>query len=158
MPMSPTSVTSGKCPLSPDGNLTSDNNAKNKAFRKLRTAVKERQLVPVSTGLKKFEPKIPKLILLDGLTFITSFPYHVIFDKNLKIKHGGVKLQEICPGINTEGARVDDFLFFRHPQISLNVPSIQVFINNIFMAEIKKEVMSEHYRGKPSLSVRGTIQ
>ena len=101
--------------------------------------------------------KVPECVVIDAQTFITSFPYHVVFDKNMVVKHGGIKMQEICPGLNIEGARLDDFLVLRHPLISLTVDNIQVFINNIFMAEIKKEVMSDMYRNKPPLSVRGKL-
>lgn len=112
--------------------------------------------IEASVGLGgKFKPKIPERVMLDGYTFITSFPYHVVFDKNMVIKHGGMKIQEICPGINKEGAQLNDFMFLRHPLIELTVDNVQVFLNNIFMAEIKKETMSADYKDKPPMAVRG---
>ena len=99
--------------------------------------------------------KIPEKVLIDGATFCESHPYHVLFDKNMVIKHCGAKLQEMCPSINEDGAKISDFVILRHPVIPLSVENIRLFIHNIFMAEVIRETMTTFYQDKPPLLVRG---
>ncbi len=99
--------------------------------------------------------KIPEKVLVDGQTFCGSFPYHVLFDKNMVIRHCGLKLQELCPEINNDGAKVTDFFILRHPVIPLSVANIRLFIHNIFMAEIIRENMDTYYQKGPPMLVRG---
>ena len=111
----------------------------------------DRNMSP-STDLKQ---KVPERVLLDGQTFCDAFPYHVVFDKNMVIKHCGTQLQAMCPRINDDGAKITDFMILRHPVITLGVDTIRQFIYNIFMAEIIRETMDTRYQDKPPMLIRG---
>ncbi|XP_041470939.1 guanylate cyclase soluble subunit beta-2-like [Lytechinus variegatus] len=112
--------------------------------------ISEKRILPIS----HFKPKVPARILLDPETFCKTFPYHILFNGDLMIMHSGSKLQQFCPLINDEGARLRDILILDHPQIELTSENIFLFLNMIFMATLKKEAMAPHM---PVVSLRGQM-
>ncbi|XP_072166485.1 guanylate cyclase soluble subunit beta-2-like [Diadema setosum] len=120
---------------------------------RVKTAVRlsrQERVIPVS----QFKPKVPTKILLDPTTFCKTFPYHILFDSDLIIRHSGSKLQQFCPLVNKEGGTLRDILILDHPQIDLTSENIFLFLNMIFMVTLRREAMATQM---PVMSLRGQM-
>uniref|UniRef100_A0A803VBG7 guanylate cyclase n=1 Tax=Ficedula albicollis TaxID=59894 RepID=A0A803VBG7_FICAL len=107
--------------------------------------------------LRGFDPVYPKSLWIDTKTFCNGLPFHMVFDKELKVKQAGVSIQKIVPGIQTMGISLDQYFRIVHPEVPFTISSIQKFINSQFVFQTRREMMPESWRERPMLELRGQM-
>ncbi|XP_018411944.1 PREDICTED: guanylate cyclase soluble subunit beta-2-like [Nanorana parkeri] len=105
--------------------------------------------------LKSFQPVYPDRLWMDEKAFCNEFPFHIVFDKELKVKQAGVKIQKYVPGIQTMDIRLDEYFTIVHPQVTFTISNIQTFTNSQFVLRTKRETMPESWKKQPMLKLRG---
>ncbi|KAG7502371.1 guanylate cyclase soluble subunit beta-2-like [Solea senegalensis] len=80
-----------------------------------------------------FCPCYPDKLWMEEKAFCNAFPFHIIFDKDLKIKQTGVNIQKFVPGLQTRDATLDQYFIIVHPQVTFTIESISKFINSQFV-------------------------
>ncbi|XP_053561532.1 guanylate cyclase soluble subunit beta-2-like [Bombina bombina] len=104
-----------------------------------------------------FRPVYPDKLWVDEKSFCNEFPFHIVFDKQLKVKQSGVNIQKYVPGIQTMDIRLDEYFTLVHPQVTFTISNIQTFINSQFVLKTKREMMPETWRDHPMLKLRGQM-
>ncbi|XP_063155748.1 guanylate cyclase soluble subunit beta-2-like [Candoia aspera] len=104
-----------------------------------------------------FEPLFPERLWLEEKTFCHAFPFHLVFDENLKIKQAGVNIQKFVPGLQISGTRLDKYFSIIHPQVTFTIPSMKKFINSQFVLKIRREIMPKSLKKRPALKLRGQM-
>ncbi|XP_057887399.1 LOW QUALITY PROTEIN: guanylate cyclase soluble subunit beta-2-like [Melospiza georgiana] len=107
--------------------------------------------------LRGFDPVYPKSLWIDTKTFCNGLPFHMVFDKELKVKQAGVSIQKIVPGLQTMGISLDQYFRIVHPEVPFTISSIQKFINSQFVFQTRREMMPESWRERPMLELRGQM-
>uniref|UniRef100_A0A8D2PIL0 guanylate cyclase n=1 Tax=Zosterops lateralis melanops TaxID=1220523 RepID=A0A8D2PIL0_ZOSLA len=107
--------------------------------------------------LRGFDPVYPKSLWIDTKTFCNGLPFHMVFDKELKVKQAGVSIQKIVPGIQTMGICLDQYFRIIHPEVPFTISSIQKFINSQFVFQTRREMMPESWKERPMLELRGQM-
>ncbi|XP_066445081.1 uncharacterized protein C13orf42 homolog [Eleutherodactylus coqui] len=105
--------------------------------------------------LNTFQPVYPSRLWMDEKAFCNEFPFHIVFDKQLKVKQAGVNIQKYVPGIQTMEIRLDDYFTIVHPQVTFTISNIQMFTNSQFVLKTKREMMPESWKKHPMLKLRG---
>ncbi|XP_075054064.1 guanylate cyclase soluble subunit beta-2-like isoform X2 [Mixophyes fleayi] len=105
--------------------------------------------------LNSFQPVYPTRLWMDEKAFCNEFPFHIVFDKQMKVKQAGVNIQKYVPGIQTMDIRLDEYFTIVHPQITFTINNIQMFINSQFVLKTKWEMMPESWKTQPMLKLRG---
>ncbi|XP_075707173.1 guanylate cyclase soluble subunit beta-2-like [Rhinoderma darwinii] len=105
--------------------------------------------------LNSFQPVYPSKLWMDEKAFCNEFPFHIVFDKQLKVKQAGVNIQKYVPGIQTMDIRLDEYFTIIHPQVTFTIPNIQMFTNSQFVLKTKQEMMPESWKKQPMLTLRG---
>ncbi|XP_056418018.1 guanylate cyclase soluble subunit beta-2-like isoform X2 [Hyla sarda] len=105
--------------------------------------------------LSTFQPVYPSRLWMDEKAFCNEFPFHIVFDKQLKVKQAGVNIQKYVPGIQTMDITLDDYFTIVHPQVTFTISNIQMFTNSQFVLKTKKEMMPESWKKHPMLKLRG---
>ncbi|KAM6945328.1 guanylate cyclase soluble subunit beta-2 [Aplochiton taeniatus] len=106
----------------------------------------------------KFLPSYPNKLWMDEQAFCNAFPFHIVFDRELKIKQTGVNIQKFVPGLQTMGIRLDQYFTIVHPQVTFNIESIRKFINSQFVLKTRREMVpqaSQHHQ--TMLKLRGQM-
>uniref|UniRef100_A0A8B9QKI7 guanylate cyclase n=1 Tax=Apteryx owenii TaxID=8824 RepID=A0A8B9QKI7_APTOW len=118
-----------------------------------------RGIVTLGKGklLRRFDPVYPKSLWIDPKTFCNGLPFHMVFDKELKVKQAGVSIQKIVPGLQTMGICLDHYFSIIHPEVPFTISSIQKFINSQFVFQTRKEMMPESWKQRPMLELRGQM-
>ncbi|XP_045911398.1 guanylate cyclase soluble subunit beta-2-like isoform X1 [Micropterus dolomieu] len=80
-----------------------------------------------------FSPHYPNKLWMEEKTFCNTFPFHIVFDENLKVRQAGVNLQKFVPGLQARDATVDQYFTIIHPQVAFTIESIRIFINSQFV-------------------------
>ncbi|NXU65494.1 GCYB2 cyclase, partial [Horornis vulcanius] len=113
----------------------------------------------LTTGklLRGFDPVYPKSLWIDTKTFCNGLPFHMVFDKELKVKQAGVSIQKIVPGLQTMGICLDQYFRIVHPEVPFTISSIQKFINSQFVFQTRREMMPESWKERPMLELRGQM-
>ncbi|KFZ51583.1 Guanylate cyclase soluble subunit beta-2, partial [Antrostomus carolinensis] len=106
--------------------------------------------------LRGFDPVYPKSLWIDTKTFCNGLPFHMVFDKELRVKQAGVSIQKIVPGLQTMGICLDHYFSIVHPEVPFTISSIQKFINSQFVFQTRREMMPESWKQRPMLELRGT--
>ena len=70
--------------------------------------------------------------------FQSCFPFHIIFDRELVVRHMGVSLQRLFPHALHE-ARLPDLFELLRPSIRLTYASIRSSINNFFIVATRQQ-------------------
>ncbi|KAL4656927.1 guanylate cyclase soluble subunit beta-2-like [Arapaima gigas] len=104
-----------------------------------------------------FTPSYPQKLWIEEQTFCNAFPFHIIFDENLKVKQSGVNIQKFVPGLNTKNSRLDEYFSIIHPQVSFNIESIKKFINSQFVLKTRCEMVPESAQQHSVLKLRGQM-
>ncbi|KFO99845.1 Guanylate cyclase soluble subunit beta-2, partial [Calypte anna] len=104
--------------------------------------------------LRGFDPVYPKSLWIDTKTFCNGLPFHMVFDKELRVKQAGVSIQKIVPGLQTMGICLDQYFSIVHPEVPFTISSIQKFINSQFVFQTKREMMPESWKQRPMLELR----
>ncbi|XP_030312157.1 guanylate cyclase soluble subunit beta-2 [Calypte anna] len=107
--------------------------------------------------LRGFDPVYPKSLWIDTKTFCNGLPFHMVFDKELRVKQAGVSIQKIVPGLQTTGICLDQYFSIVHPEVPFTISSIQKFINSQFVFQTKREMMPESWKQRPMLELRGQM-
>ncbi|XP_068548234.1 guanylate cyclase soluble subunit beta-2-like isoform X2 [Anas acuta] len=107
--------------------------------------------------LRGFDPVYPKSLWIDTKTFCNGLPFHMVFDKELRVKQAGVSIQKIVPGLQTMGICLDQYFSIVHPEVPFTISSIQKFINSQFVFQTRREMMPESWKQRPMLELRGQM-
>ncbi|KAL2096341.1 hypothetical protein ACEWY4_008489 [Coilia grayii] len=118
-----------------------------------------RGLVRMGKGklLRGFEPVYPAQLCIDLKTFCSAFPFHIVFDEELRVRQAGVTIQRIVPGLQTAGIRLDLYFTILHPDVPFTISSIRTFINSHFVLQTCRDMMPECWRERPMLELRGQM-
>ncbi|KAF3857496.1 hypothetical protein F7725_009355 [Dissostichus mawsoni] len=111
-----------------------------------------RAVVPSDQGslLCTFSPCYPNKLWVDEKAFCNAFPFHIVFDENLKVRQTGVNIQKFLPGLHARDLTVDQHFTIIHPQVTFTIESIRKFINSQFVLKSNKDKHS-------SLKLRGQM-
>ncbi|CAJ1087129.1 LOW QUALITY PROTEIN: guanylate cyclase soluble subunit beta-2-like [Xyrichtys novacula] len=88
-----------------------------------------------------FLPCYPKRLWMEGKAFCDAFPFHIVFDEQLKVRQMGVNIQKFVPGLQVRDAKLDQFFTLVHPQVTFTIESIRKFINSQFVLKSHKHIM-----------------
>ncbi|XP_072524856.1 guanylate cyclase soluble subunit beta-2-like isoform X2 [Salminus brasiliensis] len=118
-----------------------------------------RSLVQLGKGklLRGFEPVYPDELCIDLKTFCNAFPFHIVFDEDLRVRQAGVTVQKIVPGLQTMGIQLDQYFTILHPEVTFTIASIRKFINSHFVLQTRREMMPESWKDTPMLELRGQM-
>ncbi|XP_034061385.1 guanylate cyclase soluble subunit beta-2 [Gymnodraco acuticeps] len=94
-----------------------------------------RAVVPSDQGslLCTFSPRYPNKLWVDEKAFCNTFPFHIVFDENLKVRQTGVNIQKFLPGLHARDLTLDQHFTIIHPQVTFTIESIRKFINSQFV-------------------------
>ncbi|CAG5118882.1 unnamed protein product [Candidula unifasciata] len=79
----------------------------------------------------------PEKILLRATDFCSAFPYHIIFDRDLRIRQCGDLVQKHSNTTVTEGMPLTKAFSIVHPRMVLTIENIRKFINAVFLLAMK---------------------
>ncbi|XP_043926708.1 guanylate cyclase soluble subunit beta-2-like [Protopterus annectens] len=118
-----------------------------------------RGIVKIGRGrlLRGFEPVYPESLWIDTKTFCSAFPFHIVFNKELRVKQAGVKIQRIVPGLQTMNIHVDQYFDIIHPEVTFTISSVRKFINSQFVLRTKRKMMPASWKKCPMLELRGQM-
>ncbi|XP_033895800.2 guanylate cyclase soluble subunit beta-2-like [Acipenser ruthenus] len=118
-----------------------------------------RGIVKLGKGklLRGFEPVYPETLCIDLKTFCNAFPFHIVFDEEVRVKQAGVNIQKIVPGLQTVSIRLDQYFTIIHPEVTFTIPSVRKFINSQFILRTKRNMMPESWKSRPMLELRGQM-
>uniref|UniRef100_W5L1E6 guanylate cyclase n=1 Tax=Astyanax mexicanus TaxID=7994 RepID=W5L1E6_ASTMX len=105
--------------------------------------------------LRGFEPVYPNELCIDLKTFCNAFPFHIVFDEELRVRQAGVAVQKIVPGLQTMGIQLDQYFTILHPEVTFTIASIRKFINSHFVLQTRREMMPESWKDTPMLECCG---
>ncbi|XP_051957076.1 guanylate cyclase soluble subunit beta-2 [Xyrauchen texanus] len=104
-----------------------------------------------------FTPCYPNRLWIDERAFCNAFPFHIVFDQDLVVKHTGVNIQKFVPGLQTAGIRLDEYFTIVHPEVIFNIQSIKKFINSQFVLKTRREMLPEIQQNQSMLKLRGQM-
>ncbi|KAM9173381.1 LOW QUALITY PROTEIN: guanylate cyclase soluble subunit beta-2-like [Pangshura tecta] len=104
-----------------------------------------------------FDPVYPERLWVEERTFCNAFPFHIVFDEELRIKQAGVNIQKFVPRLWRPGSRVDKYFTVVHPQVTFTIFSIRKFINSQFVLRAHREMVPDSWRNQPMLKLRGQM-
>ncbi|XP_043114731.1 guanylate cyclase soluble subunit beta-2-like isoform X2 [Puntigrus tetrazona] len=110
-----------------------------------------------SETLSAFEPVYPENLCIDLKTFCNAFPFHIVFDEELRVRQTGVSIQRVVAGLQSRGGLLDQYFDIRHPQVTFNICSIRKFINSHFVLRTRRDRMPVAWRERPVLELRGQM-
>jgi len=79
--------------------------------------------------------------------FCTALPYHMLFDKRLRIIQCGVMIQHFISEKIKPGVEVCQLFEVVHPRMKFTIENILTFINTVFMLAVRNK--------KPRLVLKG---
>ncbi|XP_026158067.1 guanylate cyclase soluble subunit beta-2 [Mastacembelus armatus] len=88
---------------------------------------------------RTFIPCYPDKLWMEEKAFCDAFPFHIVFDENLKVRQTGVNIQKFVPGLQAVEATLDQHFTIVHPQVTFNIESIRKFINSQFVLKAYKD-------------------
>ncbi|TKS74089.1 Guanylate cyclase soluble subunit beta-2 [Collichthys lucidus] len=86
-----------------------------------------------------FSPCYPNKLWMEEKAFCNAFPFHVVFDEDLKVRQTGVNIQKFVPGLQAKDAMLDQYFTIIHPQVTFTIESIRKFINSQFVLKSYKD-------------------
>ena len=92
--------------------------------------------------------------------FQSCFPFHIIFDRDLVIRHMGVSLHRLFPLAISSEAKLSKYFNMLRPMGKLNFENIQASINNVFILQTKPLAMlasGRHRCNREALTFRGQM-
>ncbi|XP_029137108.2 guanylate cyclase soluble subunit beta-2 [Labrus bergylta] len=88
-----------------------------------------------------FRPCYPNKLWMEEKAFCDAFPFHIVFDRHLKVRQTGVNIQKFVPGLQARDATLDLYFTLIHPQVTFTIESIRKFINSQFVLKSHKHTM-----------------
>ncbi|KPP68053.1 guanylate cyclase soluble subunit beta-2-like, partial [Scleropages formosus] len=118
-----------------------------------------RSIVKFGRGslINSFTPSYPPKLWIEEQTFCNAFPFHIVFDENLKVKQTGVNIQKFVPGLQTMNIRLDEYFSITHPQVPFSIESIRKFINSQFVLKARCEMLPKSAQQQSVLKLRGQM-
>ncbi|XP_056286741.1 guanylate cyclase soluble subunit beta-2 [Pseudoliparis swirei] len=89
-----------------------------------------------------FRPCYPDRLWVEEEAFCRAFPFHIVFDEDLKVRQMGVNIQRFLPGLQATDATMDQVFTIIHPQVTFTIESIRKFINSQFVLKSCKDTHS----------------
>uniref|UniRef100_A0A8C4EDP1 guanylate cyclase n=1 Tax=Dicentrarchus labrax TaxID=13489 RepID=A0A8C4EDP1_DICLA len=86
-----------------------------------------------------FSPCYPNKLWMEEKAFCNAFPFHIVFDEDLKVRQTGVNIQKFVPGLQARDATLDQYFTIIHPQVTFTIRSIRKFINSQFVLKSYKD-------------------
>ncbi|KAK2856698.1 hypothetical protein Q5P01_005433 [Channa striata] len=86
-----------------------------------------------------FTPCYPEKLWMEEKAFCNAFPFHIVFDEQLKVRQTGVNIQKFVPGLQARGALLNQYFTIIHPQVTFTIESIRKFINSQFVLKSYKD-------------------
>ncbi|XP_077987635.1 guanylate cyclase soluble subunit beta-2-like [Glandiceps talaboti] len=128
-----------------------------KPLGKRRSIAQLKSLAVMSSLYGGFTPAYPNKFWLNQKIFCDNFPFHIVFDKDLRVKQSGIHIQRVVPRLRNFDAKLNVFFNLIHPQIDWNLESMSKFINQLFVLETKKSMVASEWEGRPMLQLRGQM-
>ncbi|XP_059145420.1 guanylate cyclase soluble subunit beta-2-like [Physella acuta] len=94
----------------------------------------------------------PDTVLLRASDFCAAFPYHIIFDRDLRIRQCGDLIQKHSTMTLTEGTPLTRAFSIVHPKMVISIENIRKFINAVFLLAIVREE-----NGRKTLLLKGQM-
>ncbi|XP_058885170.1 guanylate cyclase soluble subunit beta-2 [Acipenser ruthenus] len=118
-----------------------------------------RSIVMIGHGnlSNSFIPSYPDTLWIEAQAFCNAFPFHIVFDRALKVKQAGVNIQKFVPGLQTFDIQLDEYFSIVHPEVTFTIESIRKFINSQFVLKTRREMMPESWKNQPMLKLRGQM-
>ncbi|XP_074482583.1 guanylate cyclase soluble subunit beta-2 [Sebastes fasciatus] len=88
---------------------------------------------------RTFSPCYPSKLWVDEKAFCNAFPFHIIFDEELRVRQMGVNIQKFLPGLQDRDATLDQSFTIIHPQVTFTIESIRKFINSLFVLKSNED-------------------
>ncbi|KAK0045725.1 guanylate cyclase soluble subunit beta-2, partial [Biomphalaria pfeifferi] len=82
-------------------------------------------------------------VTLNKEQFATAFPYHLIFDEELRLLQYGKSVARLSPVRLREGIPVNTAFAITYPRIAFTVENVRRFINAIFILTVVPRVARE---------------
>jgi len=73
--------------------------------------------------------------------FCNSFPFHIIFDKQMCIRQCGTSISRVIPQMKTKNTKLTDLFTITRPHINLDFQSICSQIMSVFVLSTKKGIL-----------------
>uniref|UniRef100_A0A8C8LSB1 guanylate cyclase n=1 Tax=Oncorhynchus tshawytscha TaxID=74940 RepID=A0A8C8LSB1_ONCTS len=105
----------------------------------------------------KEDEEIDRRLWMEEQAFCNAFPFHIVFDKQLKVKQTGINIQKFVPGLQTMDSRLDKYFSIVHPQVTFNIESIRMFINSKFVLKTRREMVPLASQHQSMLKLRGQM-
>uniref|UniRef100_A0A4W6EXE2 guanylate cyclase n=1 Tax=Lates calcarifer TaxID=8187 RepID=A0A4W6EXE2_LATCA len=124
---------------------------KNSGWDLIRAVVlSEKGELSIISHQHTFAPCYPDTLWIEEKAFCNAFPFHIVFDEDLKVRQTGVNIQKFVPGLQARDASLDQYFTIVHPQVTFTIKSIRKFINSQFVLK--------SFKGKHStLKLRGQM-
>lgn len=79
------------------------------------------------------EDHTPGKQFISSKTFCKAFPFHIVFDCNMKILQVGSSLSLVLPALKKNELQLDHYFAFERPRMKLTFENILAHINTIFI-------------------------
>lgn len=86
-------------------------------------------------SLSEFMPSFPTKFLISAEQFCNAFPYHIVFDSELRIQQSGMMIQRLL-GTPVTDEHMYEIFELIHPRMKMTVINIRMFINAVFMLKV----------------------
>lgn len=105
---------------------------------------------------KAFVPTFPAVLELSARLFSEIFPFHIMFDNNMKIKQLGLQIQQMMPDIRNPSI-VTEYFEIQYPHsVDLSFENVKKFINTPFVLKLRADKMNKTWvKARPLLEVKG---
>ncbi|KAH9496322.1 Guanylate cyclase soluble subunit beta-2, partial [Bulinus truncatus] len=88
----------------------------------------------------------------EGISFCSAFPYHIIFDRDLRIRQCGDLIQKHSSVKMMEGTPLTHAFSIVHPKMVLSIDNIRKFINAVFLL-----AMVPRENGRKTMLLKGKL-
>ena len=98
----------------------------------------DRSVCPISDkpAAKWLNPK--NEFHINAEQFCAAFPYHVIFNEDLKIRQCGTSIEKMSSVDIYEGVRMEEVFTVIHPKMLFSIANIKTFINAVFLLQLNR--------------------
>uniref|UniRef100_A0A8C6SQN0 guanylate cyclase n=1 Tax=Neogobius melanostomus TaxID=47308 RepID=A0A8C6SQN0_9GOBI len=121
-----------------DTSVPSDNEVSSVQVRMAESANSgwdRNKMAAIEKGSSKavMAPCYPEKLWIEEKSFCNAFPFHMVFDANLRVRQVGVNIHKFFPALLRDDAAVDQHFTLVHPQVTFTIESIRQFINSQFV-------------------------
>lgn len=107
-------------------------------FRIREIAYYDRNTASLSPVQVDYSPAAYDRQLISARSFCKSFPFHIIFDHDMKILQVGASLAWVIPGWNIPDKYLTTFFALERPRMKLSFKNILSHINTIFIIRLSQ--------------------